>query len=123
MRIFFTWVVLMMVYPVCSQDMASDIDLIWAGSHEQYADEEVEFKGLLKVYHNLISDQIINDCIYEHSCSTFSQGAISSYGLIKGGVMSVERLMRCNRASGLDFVPSYFNDEGQVKDHWSDYRH
>ena len=105
------------------QDVRDDFDLLLKGPQiTGIPGSEVKFKGLLKVYHNYFSDQIINDCIYEHSCSTFSQGAINEFGLIKGGFLSIDRLMRCNRASGLDFVPSYFNEKGEIKDHWSAYR-
>ncbi|MFZ9044922.1 MAG: membrane protein insertion efficiency factor YidD [Cyclobacteriaceae bacterium] len=105
------------------QDASDDFELLLKEPTLQEIEKpEVMFKGLLKVYQNYFSDQIINDCIYEHSCSTFSQGAINDYGLIKGGFLSIDRLIRCNRASGLDFVPSYFNEKGEIKDHWSAYR-
>ena len=105
-----------------AQDKSVDFKLLLGEEVSSDTDRGVvAFKGLLKLYHNYFSEQIINDCIYEYSCSTFSQGSISEFGLIKGGVMSIDRLMRCNRASGLDFVPSYFNEKGEIKDHWSAY--
>lgn len=79
------------------------------------------FRGLLSVYNKHISDQILNDCIYEHSCSTFSQGAFSHFGIVKGYFITVDRLSRCNRASLIQVAPVRINEEGKIRDHWTDY--
>jgi putative component of membrane protein insertase Oxa1/YidC/SpoIIIJ protein YidD/TM2 domain-containing membrane protein YozV len=112
MRIICFSYLLLLVCSVNGQDVTDDFNLLMSSPKMVGAPgAQVKFKGMLKVYQNYFSDQIINDCIYEHSCSTFSQGAITEFGLIKGGFLSIDRLMRCNRASGLDFVPSYFNQK------------
>jgi len=77
--------------------------------------------GLYGFYKRNISNQIINDCIYEHSCSTFSKGAYASFGLIKGSFLTIDRLTRCNRASASQILPVRITKEGRIIDHWEDY--
>lgn len=79
------------------------------------------FRGLLSIYDRHVSEQIINDCIYEHSCSNFSQGAFRTYGLIKGYFLTFDRLTRCNRASSIQIAPVRINQNGKIRDHWSSY--
>jgi|GEM_PF-6181512 len=83
---------------------------------------EVAFKGALKVYNKLITDQILNDCIYEHSCSEFSQGAFNRFGLIKGFLMTCDRLMRCNRATLAETSRFQLTRTGRIKDDWDEYQ-
>ncbi|HLD03427.1 MAG TPA: membrane protein insertion efficiency factor YidD [Candidatus Dojkabacteria bacterium] len=46
-------------------------------------------------------------CIYYPSCSEYTYQAIDKHGLIKGGVMGVARILRCNpfNEGGHDPVP------------------
>jgi putative component of membrane protein insertase Oxa1/YidC/SpoIIIJ protein YidD len=54
------------------------------------------FGGALFVYQNILSKQISAGCLYTPSCSEFSKNAISEYGLVKGIILSDDRLHRCN---------------------------
>jgi uncharacterized protein len=54
------------------------------------------FGVTLFVYQNLLSKQISADCLYTPSCSEFSKNAIRKYGLVKGIILSDDRLHRCN---------------------------
>ena len=47
------------------------------------------------------------DCIYTPTCSEYAVQAISKYGIIKGILLSVWRILRCNPFSkgGYDPVP------------------
>ena len=49
-------------------------------------------------------------CIYYPSCSEYTYQAIDSHGLIKGGIMGVARIIRCNpfNKGGHDPVPEKF---------------
>lgn len=78
--------------------------------------------GIFGFYSNYLSNQILNDCIYDHSCSVFSKGAIKELGAIKGVFLTADRLMRCNRASHAEMDPVRFNKEGKITDHWNDYK-
>ena len=104
-----------------TQDKVSDFELISSFEVNETEGNQGFFKGLLSVYNKHISDQILNDCIYEHSCSNFSQGAFSQFGLIKGYFLTIDRLTRCNRASLVQIAPVRINNQGQIRDHWTDY--
>jgi putative membrane protein insertion efficiency factor len=56
----------------------------------------------LYVYQNVISRHISANCLYTPSCSEFSKDAIRDYGVLKGAILSVDRLNRCNILSAMD---------------------
>lgn len=56
----------------------------------------IVFGGTLYVYQNVISKQISSGCLYTPSCSEFSKNAIREYGLMKGVILSADRVYRCN---------------------------
>lgn len=106
---------------VCGQDVAADMRLIQAKElHDK--DASSEFKGVLKFYHNNITDQILNDCIYEHSCSEFSQHSFDTYGFFKGLMMTCDRLTRCNRTTLAETSPLRLTKTGKIKEHWDEYK-
>ena len=63
--------------------------------------------GLIRLYQGTISQVTPPACRYVPSCSNYAIGAISKYGLIKGGWLTVKRIVRCNPWSegGHDPVP------------------
>jgi putative component of membrane protein insertase Oxa1/YidC/SpoIIIJ protein YidD len=82
---------------------------------------KMQMRGLFKLYKVHFSNQILNDCIYDQSCSAFSQGAFQHYGLLKGAMLTADRLTRCNRATHAEMSSVRFDRSGRVKDHWEDY--
>jgi len=54
------------------------------------------FGGALFVYQNILSKQISAGCLYTPGCSEFSKEAIREYGLVKGIILSDDRVHRCN---------------------------
>jgi uncharacterized protein len=60
------------------------------------------FGGTLYVYQNVISRHISANCLYNPSCSEFSKDAIREYGVLKGAILSVDRVNRCNILSVMD---------------------
>ena len=62
------------------------------------------FGSSLYVYQNVLSQHFSADCLYDPTCSDFSKQVVKEFGLIKGGLLSFDRLSRCNRiaATGLD---------------------
>jgi uncharacterized protein len=52
--------------------------------------------GTLYIYQNFLSKQISSNCLYIPSCSEFSKNAIREYGLMKGVILSADRVNRCN---------------------------
>ena len=55
------------------------------------------YGGTLYIYQNIISQHFSADCLYDPSCSEFSKRAVKEFGLIKGGMLTIDRLDRCNR--------------------------
>ncbi|MFM2394256.1 MAG: hypothetical protein RLZZ546_2238 [Bacteroidota bacterium] len=54
------------------------------------------FSGLFFIYKEMFSSQDAGRCSFHPSCSLYGIEAIKSKGLIKGGIMTFDRLTRCN---------------------------
>jgi uncharacterized protein len=64
--------------------------------------------ALIRLYQKTISRTLPPDtCRFYPSCSHYSFSAIYKYGLLKGGLMAVWRVLRCNpfNQGGFDPVP------------------
>ena len=57
---------------------------------------EVIFSGLFLIYKEFFSSQDYNSCSFHPSCSLYGIQSIKQKGLIKGGVLTLDRLTRCN---------------------------
>ena len=51
--------------------------------------------GMIKVY-QMITFSSHSKCRFVPSCSNYGIEAISRYGSIKGGLMTIKRIIRCN---------------------------
>jgi len=60
------------------------------------------FGGSLYVYQNFFSQHLSASCLYSPSCSDFGKYAVKEFGLIKGTLLSFDRLSRCNRIAATD---------------------
>ena len=62
---------------------------------------------LIQFYKSYISPMKTTKCPYFPSCSTYAVEAIEKHGLLKGGLLAVWRILRCNPFSkgGYDPVP------------------
>lgn len=60
---------------------------------------ETAFSGLFLFYKTFISSQDLSVCTFTPSCSEYGLLAIKHYGLVKGGVFTIDRLTRCNGLS------------------------
>lgn len=115
-------ITLLLISTFCiGQNASADLSLLYAHESKQKS-SQVEFKGLLKFYNKNVTEQILNDCIYEYSCSEFSQGALHEYGLFKGLMMTCDRLTRCNRATLAETSRFLLTRNGRIKEHWNDYK-
>lgn len=65
----------------------------------------------IKFYQKFISPLFPARCKYYPTCSTYCLQAYSKHGAIKGTILSVWRLLRCNPWSmgGIDKVPEEFH--------------
>lgn len=63
--------------------------------------------GLIRFYQLAISPYTLPSCRYLPTCSQYGCEAIEKHGLIKGGLLTAWRLLRCNPLSkgGIDPVP------------------
>jgi len=52
--------------------------------------------GLIRLYQIFISSQDVSACNFTLSCSHFGMAAFRKYGLFYGGLMTADRLLRCN---------------------------
>lgn len=62
---------------------------------------------LISIYQKFISPLFGPNCRFHPTCSEFSKEAIQKFGLLKGGKLSLERILKCHPLgpSGLDPVP------------------
>jgi putative membrane protein insertion efficiency factor len=59
----------------------------------------------IRVYKRVISPALPQRCKYHPSCSTYAVQAIESYGILRGAVLAVWRLLRCNPFSHGGYDP------------------
>ena len=52
--------------------------------------------GPILVYQRAISPALPRRCRYEPTCSRYAVQAISEYGILRGSVLAIWRLLRCN---------------------------
>ncbi len=55
---------------------------------------------LVKIYQRAISPLLPNVCRYTPTCSQYMLEALHKYGLIKGGLMGLKRILSCNPCGG-----------------------
>lgn len=64
--------------------------------------------GMVRLYQKYLSPlKGYSTCIYFPTCSQYAVEAIEKYGALKGGLLAVWRILRCNPFSkgGYDPVP------------------
>lgn len=60
---------------------------------------------LIKFYQKFISPFLGRKCRFVPSCSEFTKEAIIEYGVVKGGFLSILRIIRCNPLSRGGYDP------------------
>jgi len=68
---------------------------------------EVVFVSLFFFYKTILSSQDQNVCSFHPSCSEYGIKAIKTKGLIQGGIMTFDRLTRCNGLSPRNYEIDY----------------
>ncbi len=65
----------------------------------------------VKLYKIIISPMLRPSCRFYPTCSTYSIEALKKHGFIKGGILSVKRIISCNpmHRGGHDPVPEQFS--------------
>ncbi len=69
------------------------------------------FLGLIKLYQKIFSPLKPPCCKYYPTCSQYAADAVKKHGVIKGSILAVWRILRCNPWSrgGIDYVPERFH--------------
>ncbi|MBQ3551629.1 MAG: membrane protein insertion efficiency factor YidD [Clostridia bacterium] len=67
---------------------------------------------LIRLYKQGISPYLPGACKYEPTCSEYAQQAIMRFGVMRGLILALWRIIRCNPFSrgGYDPVPNGFTD-------------
>ncbi|ANK59865.1 membrane protein insertion efficiency factor YidD [Loigolactobacillus backii] len=65
---------------------------------------------LIRIYQRYLSPALPKSCRYYPTCSHYAIEAIEQYGVFKGSLMAISRLLRCQPfvTGGFDPVPGKF---------------
>ena len=68
----------------------------------------------IRFYQGHVSPGMRPACRFQPTCSHYAYDAIESYGAMRGGVMSLWRILRCNPLNdgGYDPMPERHRSEG-----------
>ena len=77
--------------------------------------------GLIRLYQKFVSSQDGPTCSFHPSCSRFGMACIQEYGILRGILLTADRLLRCNGSQST----YYYKDPktGKYIDPMSDYDH
>ncbi len=66
---------------------------------------KIEIK-LIIFYQKYISKNLGKRCIFYPSCSEYTKQAVDKYGIIKGNILGLKRILKCNPFSsgGVDYL-------------------
>ena len=51
---------------------------------------------LIKLYQKYISPLLGSNCRYHPTCSEYTKQAVDKYGIIKGSILGIIRIIKCN---------------------------
>lgn len=62
--------------------------------------------SLIKFYQKNISIHLGKRCIFYPTCSEYTKQAVDKYGIIKGNILGLKRILKCNPFShgGVDYL-------------------
>ena len=62
---------------------------------------------IIKVYQKYVSPMLGPSCRFHPTCSEYAFQAIETYGVLRGGLLAVKRILKCNPwgGSGTDPLP------------------
>lgn len=51
---------------------------------------------IIKLYQRFISPHLGSNCRYYPTCSEYTKQAVDKYGIIKGSILGIIRILKCN---------------------------
>ena len=62
---------------------------------------------IIRVYQKYLSPLLGTSCRFHPTCSEYTFQAIETYGVFKGGILAIKRILKCNPwgGSGADPLP------------------
>lgn len=118
MKYFFLFVIALTSFAALGQDVKSDLQLVKETIKLSPTTPSTKNVVLSK---NEIVNQFSNNCKFELSCSHFRNKVFSSYGLLKGTFLTLDRINRCDRITHATASPYRLNKNGKMIDHWQEY--
>ncbi len=73
------------------------------------------FIGLIKFYKFCISPFLPKTCRFTPTCSTYAEQAIKEFGIVKGTLLAIKRILRCRPGGKTGFDPIPLNIKGELK--------
>ena len=61
--------------------------------------------GLVRGYQLILSPHLPSSCRYSPTCSKYAIAALRKYGAVKGTILAVWRILRCNPWGGHGYDP------------------
>ena len=96
--------------PITNKKQRNEYQLIIPSQPKDFIALSIDF------YQYFISTQDIPSCVFTPSCSHFAEQTIQRFGLIKGVLLTSDRLQRCNNFSkkykrySFNFHLKHYND-------------
>lgn len=78
---------------------------------EETSELKIVAIGLIRFYQKFISSQDRPTCNFHPTCSRFGMACIQEYGVVRGILLTADRLLRCNGAQ----AQHYHKDEATGK--------
>ena len=75
--------------------------------------------GLIRLYQKFISSQDVPTCNFQPTCSRFGMACIQEYGVLRGILLTADRLLRCNGSQAAHYSKDAVT--GKYVDSVSDY--
>lgn len=72
--------------------------------------------GLVRFYQLALSPHLPPSCRYMPTCSSYALEALRKYGAVKGFILAVHRILRCNPWGGTGYDPPHWYGETREDD-------
>ncbi|MDB0042541.1 membrane protein insertion efficiency factor YidD [Flavobacteriaceae bacterium] len=60
---------------------------------------------IIKIYQTVLSPILPSTCRYSPTCSEYTKQSLIKFGLIRGGMISIKRIIKCNPWGGNGYDP------------------